>query len=800
MSKKYLSHGGGRTDADAASAPRRPLCAALSGLVLGTLVIGHPSRANESVDTVAAPSAASADDTGLGEIVVTARRKDEKLEKVPVSVSAFSGSDLTQQKITTEADLEASTPGLTVRQTNSSNQLGFALRGQAEDAFSYSSPTVLTYLDEFQFNAGNSASAFYDLQSVQVLKGPQGTLFGRNATGGAVLYQTAQPTQDFGGYVRLGVGNYSDKQGEFMLNLPLSSIASFRIAGQYEKRDGYEHNLFLNLYEGSVDRKNIRATLLLTPFEGFTNSTTFQYGNSLGYSTGLKIQNAYPLGAMNNGNMLNATASALYPPGSTEIPGFSGIASVLARQAAGGFYNFYNDTTSRHQSNDRLVVNKTTYELSPSLSIRNIVGFHDALSRDQTDVDGSPYQILTIGATGGPNAEGYTTSSRQFSDELQLAGLALDDKLNYIVGAYASRDDEGEDIPLNVGADFPTGGLYGPGIRYDFVTKDISRAIYLQGSYEFIPGWHATAGFRETWEDSEIQHQADDTYRASGVINATQATHKPSWTIGLDYQITPETLLYFAQRGSWRTGGFNGTSTIPNPAGGPNLNNEFKPETTYDFELGAKFAGTIATMPARVNFSVYDQTVNNIQRAVYIGVAAQTSNAKQARTTGAEFQAQIEPVRWLQLGTQLTYTDARYTDGGATAIDTSGVFHSLVLGPYGDTSKESGSVFARIAPRLPGDLGETFLRVEEYAQSDFYYTNLANSLTPGTRIPGYALTNLQLGWNNIYQSKVSVSAYARNLLNKEYLVGGLGLGAVIGVNSTVPGTPRMYGLDLRVTF
>jgi iron complex outermembrane receptor protein len=211
------------------------------GVLCGVLGVASPSRANEAVDAAAGDS--SGEDIGLAEIVVTARRKDEKLEKVPVSVSAFSATDLAQQKITTEADLESSTPGLTVRQTNSSNQLGFALRGQSEDAFSYSSPTVLTYIDEFQFNSANSASAFYDLQSVQVLKGPQGTLFGRNATGGAVLYQTAQPTQEFGGMARIGVGNYDDKQGEFMLNLPLSSFAAFRLAGEFEKRDGFEHNL-----------------------------------------------------------------------------------------------------------------------------------------------------------------------------------------------------------------------------------------------------------------------------------------------------------------------------------------------------------------------------------------------------------------------------------------------------------------------------------------------------------------------------------------------------------------------------
>jgi len=635
-------------------------------MIAGFLVAG-PGFAQTSTNQVGA-NVGDADESSLTEIVVTARRKNENLEKVPVAVSAFSSADMAEQRIVTESDLQSSTPGLTVRQTNSSNQTEFALRGQAEDAFSYSSATVLTYLDEFQVTGGNSASTFYDMQSIQVLKGPQGTLFGRNATGGAVLYQTAAPTQNLEGYLRLGGGSYRDKVVEAMVNLPLGEIAALRVAGEYEKRDGYEHNLLLNLYEGTLDKRDIRATLLVKPFDGFENSTLFQYSDSRGYSAGLKIQNAYAVGQTNNGNVLNPTASALYPVGSPELPGFNGIASVLARQQQVGFYDFFNDTTSRHDADDRIVVNKTTYTLSPSITIKNIVGFHDLISHDQTDVDGSPYPILTIGATGGPDAEGYTTTSRQYSDELQLAALALDDKLNYIVGAYFSRDDEGDNIPLNVATDFPTGGLYGPGIRDNFVAKDISRAIYTQANYEFIPDWHVTAGYRQTFETATLQHLDDDTNRETGVTNATQSRTKPSWTIGLDYQITPEDLLYIAQRGSWRVGGFNGTSTVPNPNGGVNINNEFAPETTYDVEIGTKFSGRIAGMPARINVAIYDQTVNNIQRAVYLGVAAQTSNAKKARTTGAELQAQLEITRWLQVGANFAYTDAKYVDGTALAI------------------------------------------------------------------------------------------------------------------------------------
>jgi len=129
-----------------------------------------------------------------------------------------------------------------------------------------------------------------------------------------------------------------------------------------------------------------------------------------------------------------------------------------------------------------------------------------------------------------------------------------------------------------------------------------------------------------------------------------------------------------------------------------------------------------------------------------------------------------------------------------------GVAHDLTLGPYGDTSKETGSAYFRIAPHLPGDAGEAYLRAEVFSQSEFFYTNLNDTLTPGTRIPGYTLGNVSVGWNNIFQSKVAVSAYVHNVTGKEYYTGGLGLGAVIGVNSTLPGLPRIFGADVSVKF
>jgi iron complex outermembrane receptor protein len=319
---------------------------------------------------------------------------------------------------------------------------------------------------------------------------------------------------------------------------------------------------------------------------------------------------------------------------------------------------------------------------------------------------------------------------------------------------------------------------------------------------------HATAGFRETWENLTIVHRRnrnpifDDSYALAGVPNASQTVHKPSWTVGLDYQVTPQTLLYVTQRGSYRTGGFNGTSSVVNPANpsGPHLNNEFRPETTWDVEIGSKFAGTLGGMPARLTLAVYDQTVKDVQRAVYFGISSETSNARKARTTGVEFDGQLDLTRWLQVGVNYAYTDARYIDGHANVVDATGVLHEVILGPFGDTSKHSGSAYVRVVKELPGGQGELVARGDVFAQSGFYYSNLADSYTPDTHIGGYALMNFRLEWNDIFGSKVSVAAWGRNLTDKQYLVGGLASGATVGINTTLPGVPRTYGGDVFVKF
>ena len=799
---------------------RFPLAKCL--VVLAALVLATVGDFCIATDAAIAPGEQLG---ALHEVVVTARRQNEDLETVPVAVTILSTSSLTEQHVTNEQELQTAVPGLLAVASTSANQLAFSIRGQVPDPYSFTSPTVLTYFDEFQ-TGGTTSTTFFDLQSVQVLKGPQGTLFGRNATGGAILYTTTQPGHQFDGYINYTAGNFDEQKIEGAVTIPVTGWASVRLAAEDEHRDGYEQNVYLNLDEGSLDNRNFRGTLLLTPLDALQNTTTVQYGREGGDSGALKIVSAN----VNCPPSPSCIAAELFPPGvptggayPTKLASYNGLVNFIGMEGKQPFWNVWNDSDDGHDAQLKEAVNRTVYAVSDDLAIKNIVGYNNVVSRDRIDADGSPFQILTLGP------EGILYSTEQYSEEPQLAGTAMEKRLSYLVGGYYDRDNEGENELLNIGCgsiafavtpETPAGCELPDGFRYNFINAEESRALYGQATYELVHNLRATAGYRETWEDVNFRYVDDgsvpeDAHQLAGVpLPPTLSEREPSWTLGLDYQLTPEALLYIAQHGSFRAGGFNGTSTVETNTGGTNIDS-FKPEVARDLELGLKYAGRLGRLPARINADVYEERVSDAQRVVYAGIALYTVNAAEAQVRGFELDALVNLTSWLQAGLDYAYTDARYPDGtthftqfdaATDAIDN----RTVILGPYGDAPRSTGSLYLRIAHDLPNSLGQLVVRQDIYSQAYLYYSNLAASvnvpsngigpLEPNTKIGGYTLLNARIEWNNIVGSDAHIAVYVRNMLNRQYEVGGVGLGAVVGVDSVILGTPRMVGLEVGLKF
>jgi iron complex outermembrane recepter protein len=751
----------------------------------------------------------------LQEVVVTARRRNEDISNVPISITALSPEKLADEQVHTESDLQVSVPGLIIRTNAVSTQQNYSLRGQSIDSFTGSSPAVLAYVNDVEANSG-SPTSFFDLSSIQVLKGPQGTLFGRNTTGGAVLFTTAKPDDKFGGFVDERVGNLGLTETSGALNLPISDKVLLRVAGDYYHRKGYQRDVANGEDYGGLNRRSGRVTLLVKPFEGLENETVAEFGSSTGSPAINEPYSVYGCGTPG----LTTTVACVYSPLSGPIwtayvaahPTLNpnGIVNALARQQALGVFGVDSPQPNGLHAQNWSVSNTTTYSFSDDLQVKNIFGASRSYTDFVADQMGIPYGI-SEDFNSASGLEGNRTTLRNYSEEAQVLGKAFDSQLDYVVGFYYSRNRHEELDELTYFDVAPV--IPGAPSTFHFITTARSEAGYAQGTYDLsslsgVHGLKFTGGLRYTWETDGLQYPFDPVAPAaggallSGENSESKQFRNPSWNAGLDWQIDPQLLVYMVTRGSWRSGGFNGYSPSV-PATAAEGGNEFLPEKTHDVEIGAKFRGDFMAVPTVFNIAVYNQWVTNIQRVVYASVngsaAAFTGNINSGQVRGVELDGEISPVKAVTLGFNGAYTDSYYSDGKGAALVGTGLT-TLQYGPAGDVSRWSGSVFGEVQLPTPEALGPMSLRAEFYGQSYEYFSNLASTLTPGTKLPGYGIVNLRYDWKHVFGSDLTVSGFAKNVTNHEYYTGGEAFGVDFGLNNASPAEPRTYGAELNYTF
>ena len=716
------------------------------------------------------------------DIIVTARRREENLQTVPAAITAFNAEAMLERAIRSDSDLQTVTPGLTIRQTQGNNSLTYAIRGQTADTFSGTPSAVIAYLNEVPLTIA-SASSFYDLDSVQVLKGPQGTLFGRNATGGAVLFSSAKPSDRLVGLLRGRVGNMGAYEAEGMINLPLAEDkVLFRAAFDIVRRDGYILNTYNNEKLGKIERNSGRASLTLKPVDGLVNTTIFQYNDVDGTNTGASYpwsiysSNCQPTG------LLNCATSFLTP--------------YLALAKTAGIYKTNHPGGARHHGYDWVVSNTTSFDLGENLTLKNIFGTSRAKINSVQPQLGIPFvTIATYNAATGQ--VGNQLDVKSYSDELQLQGEALDGKLNFIVGAYFQWQKTDTIWPQSYFLATPFPPLQpncATCVTNAFRIQDDTKALYGQATYEVADGLKLTAGLRYTWEDFKFSQIAVPGNYAAGAPNEATKFSDPSWEVGLEYQASPEVFTYLKTRGSFRSGGFNGAAPPvfgPATAGG----NVFKSEHTQDIEAGIKFRGDLFGRPATFTVDAFNQWVKDVQRVEFPPGGAVTVNVPSQIVQGIEGDFTVRPADWLDFGAQGAYVNARYTNGNVVLNTV-----PYLYGPVADTPKFSGTVWAKVTFPSPAEIGAISLRGDLYGQTSQYFSNASASRVPDVRLPGYALVNMRLGWDAIMGSGISAAAYVRNLGNRGYFVGGMPLGSALGHNSAAVGEPRTYGLELSVKF
>ncbi|MFS0736643.1 TonB-dependent receptor [Sphingomonas sp. 1P06PA] len=826
-----------------------------------------PLPANSAAGDAAPDSAASAAATPAqtapaqtgagnpdGDIVVTAQRREERLSRVPVSVSAFSAEALQTKVIQSEQDVGTLVPGLQVKNGQTSNQLSFSLRGQTLDPFSGTSPAVLTYLNEAPYLPYNTATSFFDLASVQVLKGPQGTLFGRNATGGAVLYTTPTPGNEIGGNLLVRAGQRNSVQVQGAIDLPvIKDLLLVRVAGDYTKEDGFIRNLYTGNTLGDKDNVSGRLTVLFMPTEGIKNTTVAQYakflgtegqGNLFNYYTspnaaGQQFINNGRTSILNtNGTPLTSTLDTVYnvfsgllfnrdgnnlgdsnlTPGPAIGPGrFPGGVAGYAAFSRANPYDIYLEFDLPHRSELTFISNTTEFDISEALLIKNIFSYTRSTTKLPGNLAGGPFGALWLyndvdsvtSAPGDGPPGGQTFRATTFSNELQAQGDLLDGNLHYTVGGFYTSFKHFDNIPVHVGAEIdPNAGAAAAfglpaDISYTYNSKNYSTAVFGQFDYKLTDRLTFTAGGRYTWEKVRLSQAPGSIFALSGVqpvgVEQRRSLSDPSWTFNLRFQADERNMFYVAQRGSFRSGNFNGTVLPLNDA------NFFKNETTKDYEIGYKYSGRVAGAPFRFSIAAYQQDVKNAQHAVYAVVggnpAGFTLNVPEARTRGVEVEASVSPARGFDFSITGAYTDAKYTDGVVDIARLTGVPGSTILfDSYPDTPKFAGTFSADFTLPISEDVGRVVLHGDVYMQSDFFFSNNNGSVTPGTELDGYTNTNLRLSWNDIFQSNFSAAIYAKNVFDNLYYVSGYALGAAGGYNTAYPGQPRTVMGEISFKF
>ncbi|MDB5687039.1 MAG: hypothetical protein JWR77_1628 [Rhizorhabdus sp.] len=798
----------------------------LAGGSLAAIVLAAPAHAQNQTATPAdQPAEAAAQPGGIdGDIVVTARRRAESIQAVPVSVQAFTAVTLERQNIRSTVDLQRLTPGVVFNGSGSDFNTTLTIRGQGRDVIGPIAPSVQSYVNEVSLPSWGAVIPTYDVSNIQVLKGPQGTLFGRNTTGGAILVYTKQPTYELGGYGQVLIGNYDWKEFEGAVNLPIiADKLAVRVAGQIRRRDGYVKGGLPNLPDAQdVHNDNFRGSVLVEPVEGVKNVTVYDYSKVNIHANSLPM--GYGIGTGANGEFaaFHFIGSSIYGTvGGTNALFDCGTSPTcdpdlaIAREKSVNFKRYYTSLVPFTHATVQGITNTTTIEAG-DVTIKNILGFRKNRIHEASDTDGTELAII--------DAYRVLRSDDQLSDELQVSGSLFGDSLKWLAGGfYLKNKPKGpnsisynlyQPSAANVAAN-PFLGFVSPFLQQvsEASLNERTKAIFLSLSQDLgsvVSGLKLNVSGRYTWDDIKScsanllapqtpSADYDACTKIPGVANTSGSFKKFTWSAGVDYQVTNEVFLYAVARRGYRAGGIN----TPNLGGSFAPFQTFGPQTVTDGEIGVKADWTVGTIRGRTNISAYVSKFTGLQQQA-AGIppnadgdndpttdptsTALIINAGTAKTRGIDLDGFVIPFE----GFQFTYGLALFH--GKIDLQAPAALNGL-LGSnttFDRAPKRSYSLAGNYT--LPtGVLGGRLSFDLNYYWTASYKVGLAP-------FKSYGLLNGYVALNNVGGTGIDLQVFGQNLADKTYFANPNASGPSPGYITESLAPPRMYGLRASYKF
>lgn len=807
--------------------------------------------------TIPAAHAQEAEAAGLEEVFVTARKRDEGVQAVPISIAALSSDALSQHGVVEEQDLNTAVPGFRFGAQGGKGNTDVILRGLSKIPIGEGMPAVVTYFANVALPGRGGNIPMYDIANIQVLKGPQGTLFGRNTLGGAVVIAPVAPTYELGGYVKGAYGTADNRLLEGALNVPLvEEKVALRVSGQIRRQDGLSKNLSGGPDMQDTHQNSYRISLLAQPTDKIENTFVYDHLTAPeGPAPGYMFRTNPSLAA------IESTFNSKLPGTNAGTQLATQINDYLAGQRQAGYHASYTDLPDGGYTRRNLwgISNDTSWDMGGA-TLRNIFGYrrvHSAESISSSDtgpirLDLSALSFLSPAFTAETpftlfNSQ-QVTDRKYISDEIQLFGTALDDRLDWITGYYFNKDESAEPNGTQFTA-FSLGGVPTTPITANVYNKN--WAVFAQGGLDIsewtLDGLKFNLGARYSVDDTsacggpnaagymssgECKDQAK--LGAIGVGTGSTNDEEVSYTAGFDWQVSPDTLVYLTTRHGYRAANVNtpifntyyttagngpldaalGVPGSPTSQQGcadggaaacPDLRpfQTTEPEKITDYEVGVKNDWSIGDVKGRVNAAAYITKYKNAvqflnaQTAGIPGAYQPNSgsvgvNASDLTIKGVELDLTVIPVSSLTLSFSGAYTDQNVDK--LTSPPTTGNIPALTKDTITLPSpKFSGTfAFSWVLPVQPLDGDLVF-------NGDYYHTDKFSGQN-GENIPGYELANFRLSWNGVAKTKLDLAAFVKNAFDEEYFSSPIVLFPTFPMSVGIPGDPRTWGVEATYKF
>lgn len=754
-----------------------------------------------AVAATATPVMAQGDVAEIETLIVTANKRAENIQDVPMSVTAVSGDFLEKTGISNVTELSRFIPSVSISQSNNNRNTTVFVRGIGTSGTNPGiEASVGIFIDGvYILAAGPIQGNLQDISTVEMLRGPQGTLYGRNTPVGAINITSREPSQKAEGMLTARVGNYEDRALSGFVGGGISETLAGRLSFWATDRDGYEHNLFTGKDVNGSKQYGFRGRLKWTPTDNVT-------GNFIGYYANIDSQCCTP--------------ETLAPSTATGIatPGFLAAANAVGRP-------FRNFDDRDHVVDDDVVGDNVTdvYGVSATFDIE-LPGGHTLTSI--TAFNGYEDKIKSLAADGLPQntATGSQRLRREgYSEELRIAS-PVDQRLSYLAGAYLFSETVTYTSQTRLGVHanrvLPNGRTFTPGDTSTFYyTQDTkSWALFGQATFNVTDSFRLVGGLRYSYDkkngfiDADLNPTASLAARAVFSVNhlgkVRRSEDKITWSATAQYDVAPGVMVYALAATGYKTGGFNArTAAVGVPV-------EFDAENSETIELGIK--SMLLGNRLVLNADVYRMKLTDFQDSILnplTGSGFIVANAGDRKVQGFEADAEFRPIRELTIKGSLGYMDAEFTDytagqcypGRAANGTQPGTCNFNGLTPS-HSPKWTWSLAAQYQAPLAGTGLEVFLN------GDISYTSgkmLEPLLDPRGFQDSVTLVGLRAGIAP-ENGKWRVSAYARNLFDRSYFVQSTlqPLNAFISAGGSAQAQgfvgwyapPRTYGVEATVRF